>query len=167
MLTRQRRMPARGIRLAAIGLAALVIAAYWVFGRGEQAADWRDWPRESELGLSFAMPPGRVARVFDTHMELDNPASLRAADYIALYPDGPPSAVRVGDGPILREGGRPAPFTIRQNEGGSAGAAYTLHTTKDLEDRRVVLLAVIQSEGLFTPNFAEAWAVWESLRLAD
>ena len=160
-------MPPRGIRVAAIGLVALALAAFWAFGRGEQAADWRDWAWTSELGLSFAMPPGRIATVLDTHVELDNPASYRGADYIALYPDEPPSAVHIGDGPVLREGRRPAPFTIRENEGGSGGAAYTLYTAKDVDGRRVVLLAVIQSEGLFTPSFAETWAVWESLRPSD
>jgi hypothetical protein len=113
------------------------------------------------------MPPGRVAVVLDTRIDLDNPAAYRTADYIALYPEGTPSAIRLGDGSVLREGDAPAPFTIRENLGGSGGAAYTLYTTKDLDGRSIALLAVIQSEGLFTPSFAEAWAVWESLRPAE
>lgn len=157
MVARRRFVP-----VAILGLAALGAC-----GEGEHAADWQDWARESGLGLSFAMPPGRVAEVFDTHIDLDNPASFRASNYIALYPDGPPSAIRLGDGPVLREGKVPAPFTIRENLGGSGGAAYTLYTTKDLDGRSIALLAVIQAEGLFTPSFAEAWAVWESLRLAE
>lgn len=102
-------------------LTVLGLRALWFHNRGEQAADWQGWARESGLGLSFAMPPGRVVTVFDTRIDLDNPAAYRAADYIALYPDGPPPAVRLGDGPVLREGRAPAPFTIRENHGGSGG----------------------------------------------
>jgi len=133
----------------------------------ERAADWQDWERVSRLGLSFAMPPGRVVELGASSIDLVNPAAYRTTDVITLYLDGPPPAIAIGDGPVLREGGAPAPFTIRENHGGSGGAAYTLYTTKDLDGRSIELLAVIQAEGLFTPSFAEAWAVWESLRPAE
>ncbi len=167
MVGRRRFVPAAMLGLAVLGLVALGLAVLWAFGKGEQTADWRGWERESALGLSFAMPPGRIANVFGTRIDLDKPAAVRTTNYIALYPDGPPPAARLGDGPVLREGATPAPFTIRENHGGSGGAAYTLYTTKDLDGRSIALLAVIQAEGLFTPSFAEAWAVWESLRQAD
>ena len=157
----RRRLVSAGL-LAAFGLAAL-----WFFNRGEQAADWQSWSRESGLGLSFAMPPGRVATVFDTRIDLDDPAAYRTADYIALYPDGSPPEIRLGDGPVLREGVKPAPFTIRKGLGGSGGPSYILYTTKNLDGRHIAMLAVIQTEALFTPSFAEAWAVWESLGLAE
>ena len=154
--------------LAALGLVALGLAALWAFGKGEEAADWQDWSRESGLGLSFAMPPGRTAVVLDTRIDLQNLAAFRTANYIALYPDGQqPSAIRIGDGPVLREGAAPAPFTIRENPGGSGGTVYTLFTTKDLDGQSISLVAVFQTDGLFTPSFAEVWAVWESLRPAE
>lgn len=148
-------------------LAALGFSALWFFNRGEQAADWQSWSRGSGLGLSFVLPPGRVLTVFGNRIDLDDPAAYRTADYIALYPDGLPSEVRLGDGPVLREGANPAPFTIREGLGGSGGPAYILHTTKTLDGRHIAVLAVIQTEDLFTPSFAEAWAVWESLQLAE
>ncbi len=101
-----------------------------------------------------------------TSIELVNPAAYRTIDIIALYPDGPPSATRISDGPVLRQGALPAPFTIRQDSGGSGGPGYTLSTTKAVNGQSVSLLASVQSE-FGTPSFEEAWAVWESLRRAE
>ena len=56
MVGRRRFVPAAMLGLAVFGLVALGLAVLWTFGKGEQAADWRDWERESALGLSFAMP---------------------------------------------------------------------------------------------------------------
>lgn len=159
------RLVSAGI-LTALGLAALWLAALWFYSRGEQAADWQGWMLESRLGLSFAVPPGRIIETGPTGIELLNPAAYRAIDIIALYPDGAPPSIRIGDGPVLRQGKAPAPFIIRQNTGGSGGTGYTLSTAKTVNGRNISLLASVQME-LETPSFAEAWAVWESLRLAE
>jgi len=147
-------------------LAVLGLSALGFCGRGEQAADWRGWARGSALGLSFAMPPGRVLETDATGIELVNPAAYRTIDIIALYPDGRPSPIRIGDGPVLRQGALPAPFTIRQDSGGSGGPGYTLSTSKTVNGQSISLLASVQSE-FGTPSFEEAWAVWESLRPAE
>ena len=131
-----------------------------------QDADWQDWARESGLGLSFAVPPGRVVRLKGNRVDLGNPAAYRTVDVIELYPEGPPPAVRVGDGPVLDQGDSPAPFTLRESGSGSGGVQYTLSITKTVNGRSVVLLAILQTEG-GVPSFAEAWAVAESLRAAD
>lgn len=144
----------------------LGLAALGYYNWGEQAADWRGWARESRDGLSFAMPPGRVVELGITSIDLVNPAAYRTADVIALFPEGPPPAITIGDGPVLQEGVTPAPFTLRQNAGGSGGASYTLSTSKIVDGRSIALLAIMQSE-YGTPSFADAWAVWESLRLAE
>ena len=130
------------------------------------AAGWEDWTRESGLGLSFAVPPGRVAKLQAARIDLENPAAYRSVDVIELYPEGPPPAVRAGDGPILRDGDAPARFTLRENGAGSGGSNYTLSTIKTVGGRDIALLAVVETEG-GVPSFAEAWAVWESLRPAD
>ena len=129
------------------------------------AAGWQGWAQESGLDLSFAVPPGRAAKVLDTRIDLENPEAYRTVDVIELYPEGPPPAIRVGDGTVLEEGEAPAPFTVRENSGGSGGTNYTLSTTKTLDGRSISLLAIVETEG-GVPSFAEAWAVWESLRLA-
>ena len=144
----------------------LGLAALGACGGGEHAADWQDWARESALGLSFAVPPGRVAKVGDRRIELDNPAAYRSADVIELYRDGPPPEIRVGDGPVLREGETPAPFKVRETGSGSGGVNYALSTTKTVDGRNIWLLANFQTEG-GVPSFAEVWAVWESLRPAE
>jgi len=161
-LVGHRRFVSAGI----LALAVLGLSALGYCGRGEQAADWRGWAREGALGLSFAMPPGRVLEMDATSIELVNPAAYRTIDIIALYPDGPPPPIRVGDGPVLRQGGLPAPFTIRQDSGGSGGPGYTLSTTKIVNGQSISLLASVQSE-FGTPSFDEAWAVWESLQQAE
>ena len=112
------------------------------------------------------MPPGRILEKTATSIDLIDPAAYRTIDIIALYPDGPPSSLPIDDGPVIRQGALPAPFTIRQDSGGSGGPGYTLSTTRIVNGRSISLLASVQSE-FGTPSFEEAWAVWESLLQAD
>ncbi len=64
-----RNMGRRHLVSASI-VAVFGLAAFWLHSRGEQAAVWQGWARESGLGLSFATPPRRVANVFDMRIDL-------------------------------------------------------------------------------------------------
>ena len=132
--------------------------------RQKTAEGWQDWAQRSEMGLTMAIPPGRTVEVRATRIDLNNTSSHRTVDVISLYPNSSPPSVSVGDGIVRGQGEKPAPYTVRENSGGSGGANYTLLTAKTVDGQAVSLLAILETEGDI-PSFAEAWGVWESLRL--
>ena len=86
--------------------------------RQKTADGWQDWPRSSEMGLTMAVPPGRMVGVHATRIDLSKTSSHRAIDEISIYPDGSPPSVSIGDGTIRGKGDYPAPYIVRENSGG-------------------------------------------------
>lgn len=133
----------------------------------QRTADgWNEWARTTEMGLTIAVPPGRAVEVRAARIDLRNTSSYRTVDVISLYQDSAPPSISVGDGTVVGRGQKPAPFTVRENSGGSGGANYTLLTSKTVNGQVISLLAILETE-TDTPTFADAWAVWESLDAAQ
>ncbi len=142
-------LAARRCLWLALALVPLLLSAC---GEGEQ--EWQDWPRRSELGLSFAVPPGREVEVRARSIVLRQPATYRNIDVIELYPGELPTTIREGD-------------PIEEKADGSSGARYTLSLRwKMLFGLHVSMLAVIETED-GEPGFEDAWAVWDSLSAAE
>ena len=124
---------------------------------------------ETALGLSFLVPEGRTLAFGGAEIVMLNPRTYRTTDYIALYLNGLPGAPDYSAHEVIASGDDPATFKVRRGGGGSGGPDFVLTTSKVVDGKTIDLLAVLQVELLGWrdhPDFAEAWAVWESLEPA-
>ena len=124
---------------------------------------------ETASGLSILVPEGRTFAYGEAEIVMSNPGAYRTDDYIALYLNGLPDVPDYSADEVIASGDDPATFEVRRGGGGSGGPDFVLTTSKVVDGKTIDLLAVLQVELLGWrdhPDFAEAWAVWESLEPA-
>lgn len=130
------------------------------------AADWQGWPTETAQGVNFAVPPGMSVAVDEASIELTSDTKARRIDTVSLYVERLAPAITRADLIIVDKGNTPAPYIIAERGAGSGGVEYGLFTSKRIDTRTINLFANIQTEN-GPPQFAAAWAVWESLEAVD
>ncbi len=113
---------------------------------------------ESFDGLRFGVPEGRVAVGQDGRIKIQPEQALRTVDHITVWTSNPKP---LPEGTVTT-GDDPAPHTLVTIEGGMGGPEYALSIPKTVGDREITVRAYIQAEE-GQPDFADAWAVWESL----
>ena len=153
-------MKRRTLFAGALGLLLLAGYAFWIDRTSVSGK------METALGLSFLVPEGRTLEVGERGIMMSNPKTYRSSDYIALHPNGLPDLADYASGELVSRGDKPAAFEVWARGGGSGGEEYALTTTKVVDGKTVDVVGVFQTEW-GTPNFAETWAVWESLELAE
>ena len=137
-----------------------------------QMADSTDWPKETFDGIAFAVPPTHKTVAHESKVELKERIPTRQAHRITISPEmpatnyDPMAGSTVKAVTVVRKGNTPARYWVSIEEGGMGGPEYELHIWKTVGGRTVQYWAQAQRED-GVPDFAVAWAVWNSIEMAN
>ena len=127
---------------------------------GQKAADWSNWDRRDHLGYGFAVPPEYILELSENEIVFQATPDLRTLDVIEIQL-GTRILTEMANGSLVEKGTDPAEYVIHDIGGGSGGTVYALSMTKAVGEKQFSFFAHQQLE-YGSPNFANAWAVWES-----
>jgi hypothetical protein len=145
-------------------LLGALITCLFVAGCSGKVPDMEMTRVDAGIGLSLSIPKGYATMATGDGVRVYLPARENSRSPVSILISTPSQSPAWKDGKTNRVGERDVHYVIREEEGGSGGAARRLLAWTAISGRSVVLESVVQPDVGGDGEFRAEWAILAALR---